>query len=170
MEIWDYGFAMRKSKLERVQYETELEAKFAVPAAEREGRNFSKLRPRAWQRAKAGDPQYMRGPNGGYQNRVRFGSLPAGMRPIAERELGRLIAQTKARGREITRHKLASLIGNATAIARDCRCTNNMGKRMFRYKMDKLRYEKLRERRASVMAERLAAMQDAGMERGDAET
>ena len=158
---------MRKSQIERVRREAELEAKFAVPAAEREGRNFLKLRPRAWQRARAGDPQYMRGPNGGYQNRVRFGSLPAWMRPVAERELQRLIAQTKARGQEITRWKMASLIGNATAIARDCRCTNNMGKRCWVYAVQKRAFEKRQEKRITVMAERISAMMDAGMERGD---
>lgn len=109
----------------------------------------------------------MRGPNGGYQNRERFGSLPEWMRPVAERELARLIAQTKARGREIDRFKIASLIGNATAIARDYRCTRNGPKRCWAYAVQKCAFEKRQDQGASVMAERLAAMKNAGMKRGD---
>jgi hypothetical protein len=158
---------VRKSQFKRVEYETALEKKFSVPAKARIDRNFNGLYKHRAAECKAGKREWVKGR--GYTNKVRFGTLPEWMRPVAEQELQRLIAQTKARGQQITRHKLASLIGNATAIARDCRCTKNMLNRMFLYQMDKAKFLKMQEHKASVMAERLSACKDAGMERGDAE-
>lgn len=151
------------SPIEKVEREAALEKKFA--------RSYEEVRKGDWGYRKAHKVQkknlkelYARNTD---RHLVRFGSLPEWMRPIAQRELERLIAKTKARGQEITRHKLASLIGNATLNARDVRCSNAMSLRNFRYLIDKARYEKLQEKRASVLAERLSAIQDAGMERGE---
>jgi hypothetical protein len=158
---------VRKSQLKRVEYETALEKKFSVPAKARLDRNFDGLYKRRAAECKAGKREWVKGC--GYRNKVRFGTLAEWMRPVAEQELQRLIAQTKARGQEITRWKMASLIGNATAIARDYRCTRDGPKRCFVYAMEKIRFEKMQEHKASVMAERLSACKDAGMERGDEE-
>ena len=154
---------MPPSPIEKVEREAALEKKFSQPYEEiRKGDwGFRKAHKLQRKRGKELDPKYTD------RHRVRFASLPEWMRPIAERELQRLIAQTKARGREITRHKLASLIGNATLIARDVRCSNDYYARCFRYKMDEIRYNKLQDKRANVLAERLSAIQDAGMERGE---
>jgi hypothetical protein len=154
---------VQKSAIEKVEREAALEKKFAQPYEEIRKGDFGY---RKAHKAQKKSLKELYGRNAD-RHLVRFGSLPEWMRPIAQQELERLIAQTKARGREITRHKLASLIGNATLIARDVRCSNDYYVRCFHYKMAELRYNKLQEKRASVLAERLSAIQDAGMERGE---
>ena len=162
-ETKDYLSPVPTSAIQKVEREAALEKKFSRP--------YEEVRKGDWGYRKAHKAQkknlkelYSRSTD---RHRVRFGSLPEWMRPIAEQELQRLIAQAKARGREITRHKLASLIGNATLIARDVRCSNAWAVRCFRYEMDDIRYNKLQDKRVNVLAERLSAIQDAGMERGE---
>jgi hypothetical protein len=153
-------------KIAQVNREAELEKKFSEPSAARLDKNFDGYQKKVYARARAGDPRYFCGANG-WQLKERFGTLPKWMRPFAEREFARLIEQTKARGQEITWRKRISLMANATAIARDYRCTKDGPKRMWVFYTQKVAYEKRREKRVNVMAERLSAMQDAGMERGD---
>jgi len=162
-EMKDYLSPVPTSAIQKVEREAALEKKFSRP--------YEEVRKGDWGYRKAHKAQkknleqlYCRKTD---RHRVRFGSLPEWMRPIAEQELQRLIAQTKARGREITRHKLASLIGNATLIARDVRCSNAWALRCFKYLLDGARHRKLQDKRVNVLAERLSAIQDAGMERGE---
>ena len=162
-ETKDYLSPVPTSAIQKVEREAALEKKFSRP--------YEEVRKGDWGYRKAHKAQkknleqlYCRKTD---RHRVRFGSLPEWMRPIAEQELQRLIAQTKARGREITRHKLASLIGNATLIARDVRCSNAWAGRCRGYAVQKGFYELRREKRLNVLAERLSAIQDAGLERGE---
>lgn len=155
-----------KTKIERANREAELEAKFSQPSAARLDKNFDGYQKKVYARARAGDPRYFCGSNG-WQLKERFGTLPKWMRPFAEREYARLVEQTKARGQEITWRKRISLMANATSITRDYRCTKDGFKRMLAFWNQRLAFEKRRNKRVNVMAERLSAMQDAGMERGD---
>ena len=66
-------------------------------------------------------------------NKVRFGSLPKWMRPVAEAEFQRLLNEYIQReGHSPTPVKLGSLIGNATFIARHVRCTDLFRRRNVR--------------------------------------
>ncbi len=101
------------------------------------------------------------------RNPFRFSTIPEWMRPVAEKEFERLLKKAKAQGKEITQHKIASLIANATFIARDVRCTRAWQNKCFQYLKERAHYRKLMAKRADVVADRIIEMKNAGMERSE---